>query len=67
MQTSRREFFKVSAVVGVAATVFGFDLKPAYAQLNELTTDLRLSAVASAVLVPIPSFAKISGRLFIAP
>src|SRR5579872_6599746 len=36
MQTSRRDFFKVAAVGGVAATVFGFDLKPAYAELKEL-------------------------------
>jgi hypothetical protein len=36
MQTSRRDFFKVAAVGGVAATIFGFDLKPAYAQLKEL-------------------------------
>ena len=36
METSRRDFFKVAAVGGVAATIFGFDLKPAYAQLKEL-------------------------------
>ena len=36
METTRRDFFKVAAVGGVAATVFGFDLKPAYAQLKEL-------------------------------
>jgi len=36
MQTSRRDFFKIGAVGGVAATIFGFDLKPAYAQLKEL-------------------------------
>ena len=36
MSTSRRDFFKVAGVGGVAATVFGFDLKPAYAQLKEL-------------------------------
>ena len=36
MQTSRRDFFRVAAVGGVAATFFGFDLKPAYAQLKEL-------------------------------
>ena len=36
MQTSRRDFFKVAAVGGAAATVFGFDLKPAYAELKEL-------------------------------
>src|SRR5258708_8006792 len=36
MPTSRRDFFRVAAVGGVAATVFGFDLKPAYAQLKEL-------------------------------
>ena len=35
-QTSRREFFKATVVGGVAATIFGFDLKPAYAQLKEL-------------------------------
>jgi formate dehydrogenase major subunit len=36
MQTSRRDFFKLAAVGGVATTIFGFDLKPAYAQLKEL-------------------------------
>jgi formate dehydrogenase major subunit len=36
METSRREFFKIAAVGGVAATIFGFDLAPAYAQLREL-------------------------------
>ncbi len=36
MQTSRRDFFKIAAIGGAAATVFGFDLKPAYAQLKEL-------------------------------
>ena len=36
MSTSRRDFLKISAVGGAAATVFGFDLAPAYAQLREL-------------------------------
>src|ERR1700737_2092983 len=36
MATSRRDFMKISAVGGVAATVFGFDLQPAYAQLRVL-------------------------------
>jgi formate dehydrogenase major subunit len=36
METSRREFFKIAAIGGVAATIFGFDLAPAYAQLREL-------------------------------
>jgi len=36
MDTSRREFFKIAALGGMAATVFGFDLAPAYAQLREL-------------------------------
>jgi len=36
METTRRDFFKIAAVGGAAATVFGFDLKPAYAQLREL-------------------------------
>ena len=36
METNRREFLKVATLGGAAATVFGFDLKPAYAQLREL-------------------------------
>jgi formate dehydrogenase major subunit len=36
MESNRREFLKVAALGGAAATVFGFDLEPAYAQLREL-------------------------------
>jgi len=36
METSRRDFLKVATLGGAAATVFGFDLAPAYAQLGEL-------------------------------
>jgi len=36
MATSRRDFLKIAAIGGGAATVFGFDLAPAYAQLREL-------------------------------
>jgi formate dehydrogenase major subunit len=36
METNRRDFLKVAAIGGTAATVFGFDLAPAYAQLREL-------------------------------
>ena len=36
METSRRDFLKVATLGGAAATVFGFDLRPAYAQLREL-------------------------------
>jgi formate dehydrogenase major subunit len=36
MQTSRRNFLKIATLGGTAATVFGFDLAPAYAQLREL-------------------------------
>ena len=36
MVTNRREFLKVATLGGAAATVFGFDLAPAYAQLREL-------------------------------
>jgi len=36
MDASRRDFFKVAAVGGTAAAMFGFDLKPAYAQLRAL-------------------------------
>ena len=36
MQTTRRDFFRTATVGAVGATVFGFDLQPAYAQLKEL-------------------------------
>jgi len=36
MESSRRDFLKLAAIGGAAASVFGFDLKPAYAQLREL-------------------------------
>src|ERR1700686_3393145 len=36
METSRRDFLKVATIGGAAATAFGFDLAPAYAQLGEL-------------------------------
>jgi len=36
METSRRDFLKVATIGGAAASVFGFDLAPAYAQLREL-------------------------------
>ena len=45
MQTNRREFLKVTTVGGVAASVLGFDLGPAYAEVRELkiarTTETR--------------------------
>jgi formate dehydrogenase major subunit len=36
METSRRDFLKVATLGGAAATVFGFDLAPAYAAMREL-------------------------------
>jgi formate dehydrogenase major subunit len=36
METSRRDFMKVAGIGGAAATVFGFDLAPAYAEMREL-------------------------------
>ena len=36
MQASRRDFLKVSTIGGIAASVLGFDLTPAYAQLRTL-------------------------------
>ena len=36
MTLTRREFLKVGTIGGAAATVLGFDLAPAYAQLREL-------------------------------
>ena len=45
MQPTRREFLKASTLGGVAASVLGFDLAPAYAQVRELkiarTTETR--------------------------
>ena len=45
MPTTRRAFLKVSTIGGVAASVLGFDLTPAYAQVRELkiarTTETR--------------------------
>lgn len=36
MDASRRDFLKIATVGGTAAALFGFDLKPAYAQLRRL-------------------------------
>ena len=36
METSRRDFLKVATIGGAAASVFGFDLAPAYAAMREL-------------------------------
>ncbi len=36
MNPSRRDFLKLTTIGGAAAAVFGFDLKPAYAQLRVL-------------------------------
>ena len=36
MQPTRRDFLKVGTIGGLAATAFGFDLAPAYAQLRAL-------------------------------
>lgn len=45
MQPTRREFLKASTLGGVAVSVLGFDLTPAYAQVRELkiarTTETR--------------------------
>ncbi|PYU12301.1 MAG: molybdopterin oxidoreductase, partial [Acidobacteria bacterium] len=51
--SSRRDFLKISTVGGVAASVFGFDLQPAYAQVRELkiarTTETRSTCPYCAV------------------
>src|SRR5438067_6401456 len=36
MNPTRRDFLKLTTVGGAAAALFGFDLKPAYAQLRTL-------------------------------
>src|ERR1051326_3342494 len=45
MNSTRRDFLKIASIGGVAATVLGFDLTPAYAQAKELkiarTTETR--------------------------
>jgi formate dehydrogenase major subunit len=45
MNTTRRDFLKITTIGGVAASVLGFDLAPAYAQVRELkiarTTETR--------------------------
>jgi formate dehydrogenase major subunit len=53
MISTRREFLKVSTAGGIAASVFGFDLTPAYAQVRELkiarTTETRSTCPYCAV------------------
>ena len=53
MISSRRDFLKISTVGGLAASVFGFDLQPAYAQVRELkiarTTETRSTCPYCAV------------------
>src|SRR5215831_12910174 len=36
MDASRRDFLKIATAGGAAAAMFGFDLKPAYAELRQL-------------------------------
>src|SRR5713226_430527 len=36
MSPSRRDFLKLTTIGGAAAAIFGFDLKPAFAQLRTL-------------------------------
>jgi len=53
MISTRRDFLKVSTIGGVAASVLGFDLAPAYAQVRELkiarTTETRSTCPYCAV------------------
>jgi formate dehydrogenase major subunit len=53
MQASRRDFLKASTIGGIAASVLGFDLTPAYAQAKELkiahTTETRSTCPYCAV------------------
>src|SRR5437762_1332175 len=53
MQASRRDFLKASTIGGIAVTVLGFDLAPAYAQAKELkisrTTETRSTCPYCAV------------------
>lgn len=53
MNSTRRDFLKASTVGGIAVSVFGFDLAPAYAQVRELkiarTTETRSTCPYCAV------------------
>jgi formate dehydrogenase major subunit len=53
MSTSRRDFLKVSTIGGVAASVLGFDLSSAYAEVREMkiarTTETRSTCPYCAV------------------
>ena len=53
MGSSRRDFLKVSTIGGVAASVLGFDLAPAYAEVREMkiarTTETRSTCPYCAV------------------
>jgi len=53
MNRTRREFLKASTIGGIAASVLGFDLSPAYAQVRELkiarTTETRSTCPYCAV------------------
>ena len=53
MIPSRRDLLKASTITGVAASVFGFDLTPAYAEVRELkisrTTETRSTCPYCAV------------------
>jgi formate dehydrogenase major subunit len=53
MNSTRREFLKIASVGGIAATVLGFDLTPAYAQMQTLkisrTTETRSTCPYCAV------------------
>ena len=53
MTTSRRDFLKVSTIGGVAVSILGFDLTPAYAEVREMkiarTTETRSTCPYCAV------------------
>jgi len=36
MNSTRRDFLKIASIGGIAASVLGFDLAPAYAQMQTL-------------------------------
>lgn len=53
MQATRRDFLKAGSIGGIAITILGFDLRPAYAQAKELkiarTTETRSTCPYCAV------------------
>ena len=52
MSPTRRDFLKTGVIGGVAVSVLGFDLAPAYAQVRELKLRARRKHAQRVLIVP---------------